>query len=270
MKRFFITILLLFLFGAGFLFFKPRSESVQQVVVSKSVQTILKQDDLNDEVEINEPITEIVEKDTDTEVVKPEPEQPHSVQAQVQLELPFIVQAPNGNWDLPYSEACEEASLLMVHHYYQGDTAFSQDQMKSAIDNIIYWGDDTFGSFDTNAETSTRYLTEKLGYNPQQVSVVYDFTIDDIKALLSEEIPVIVPAAGRELGNKFFQNPGPLYHMLVITGYTDNQFITNDPGTRRGEGYKYDQEVLYNAIHDLTPDLEQISTGRKAMIIIQK
>lgn len=190
------------------------------------------------------------------------------VPATASLDVPFIVQAPNANWTLPYKEACEEASVMMIHHFYLGGGPFSQDQMKAELDKIIPWGEATFGSYDTDAADTAKFFTEKLGYDPERVHVVYDMTLDDVKAAVLKGIPVIVPAAGRELENRYFQTPGPLYHMLVLTGYSRGQFITNDPGTRNGEGYKYDEQVLFNAIHDLTPNIEQISTGRKAMILV--
>lgn len=273
MKRIGFVISIIVLVGVVYAIYSP-SATPEDIVVSNRVQEIIseKQNEREEEnnteqkseIEVNEAQeVQEQEEDNNSEISKLV-----SIPTRMQLDVPFIVQAPNANWDLPYAEACEEASLLMVHHFYENQGPFSQDEMKSAIDDIIYWGDETFGAFDTSAETTTRYFTERLGYNADDISVLYDFTIQDMKALLAEGIPLIVPAAGRELGNKFFQNPGPLYHMLVITGYTEDQFIANDPGTRRGEGYKYNQEVLYNAIHDLTPNLEEIGTGRKAMIIV--
>jgi len=202
---------------------------------------------------------EVTVVDTVKEIIPPE----------VLLDVPFIVQAPHADWELPYSEACEEASILMVHNFLVNEEVASQEMMKEQIDSIIFWGDEAFGSFDTTAQTSSRYFTEKLGYDPESIHVIYDMTISDLKAVLAQGYPVIVPAAGRELGNKFFQTPGPLYHMLVIVGYDGNEFITNDPGTRNGEGYRYNEQVLYNAIHDLTTDLEAITAGRKAMIVVK-
>ena len=62
---------------------------------------------------------------------------------------------------------------------------------------------------------------------------------------------MLVPTAGRELGNPYYKQPGPIYHFLVIRGYTSKYLITNDVGTRRGEEYKYKFDILINAVHDL-------------------
>jgi len=70
------------------------------------------------------------------------------------------------------------------------------------------------------------------------------------------------------LGNPYFSGEGPWYHMLVITWYDHRGFITNDPGTKRGEGYHYDEATLINAIHDWTGVKENIAQGGKSMLII--
>ncbi|KKR45570.1 MAG: hypothetical protein UT82_C0026G0013, partial [Parcubacteria group bacterium GW2011_GWB1_40_14] len=93
-------------------------------------------------------------------------------------------------------------------------------------------------------------------------------TVDTIKRELAAGNPIIVPAAGRELGNPYFTSPGPLYHMLVIRGYTsDDKFITNDPGTRRGEEYTYKFDILMNAIHDWNGG--DVINGKKVIIVLE-
>ena len=62
--------------------------------------------------------------------------------------------------------------------------------------------------------------------------------------------PVILPTSGKALGNPNFRNGGPVYHMLVLRGYTETTFITNDPGTRQGKNYTYDIDVFMDAIGD--------------------
>lgn len=269
MKKTFAVIIVLIL--ATFFIRRAYLNSVKpvEVDVSDAVEQIIedKEVEQNDENGKDEPEPETDQRNEAEE--KEDSGDSLTIPAKVQLDIPFIVQAPFANWDLPYKEACEEASIMMAHSHIRGDKKLTEQQMKDYIDEIIPWGLDTFGTFDSSAENSARYLTEYLGYEEDRVSVIYDMTINDIKAVLARGYPVIVPAAGRELGNRFFRAPGPLYHMLVITGYDSDEFITNDPGTKRGEGYRYDQQVLYNAIHDLTDDLENIGSGRKVMIVVK-
>ena len=57
--------------------------------------------------------------------------------------------------------------------------------------------------------------------------------------------------------------------MLVVIGYTDDGFITNDPGTKRGEQYWYKTETLLDAIHDWTGVKEEIAKGPTNALIVQ-
>ena len=54
--------------------------------------------------------------------------------------------------------------------------------------------------------------------------------------------------------------------MLVLTGYDEDEFITNEPGTKNGAGYRYSIDVIMNAMHDLHRPLEE---GRKAVLVVE-
>jgi hypothetical protein len=59
--------------------------------------------------------------------------------------------------------------------------------------------------------------------------------------------------------------------MIVIKGYDPekNVFITNDPGTRNGESFAYDTDVLFEAIRDYpTGYHETIRVIEKNMIVV--
>lgn len=132
---------------------------------------------------------------------------------------------------------------------------------------LIEYEIENYGDFrDEDAEQITQRLKDYFGY--EDVEVVYDFSLQDLKEKITEGRPIIVPAAGRLLKNPFFKQPGPLYHNLVIIGYDGSQIITNDPGIGKGEGYRYNENILYNAIHDFPGSKELIEQGRKAMIIV--
>lgn len=184
--------------------------------------------------------------------------------SEINLKVPFTAQAPHANWELPYGEACEEASALMVHYFYQKKT-FTKETADSEIKKLVDFQTKKYGFYkDSTADETARFIKDYLKYKKVRVLPA---TIDAIKQELAAGRPVIIPAAGRLLGNPNFRRPGPLYHMLVVKGYTkDGKFITNDPGTRNGANYVYDQKALMNAIHDWNGG--DVNNGKKLIIVI--
>lgn len=183
----------------------------------------------------------------------------------VNLAVPFTPQAPYANWDLPYQEACEEASALMAHAYY-ANIKLDPARADKEIAEIVSFQEQHYGFYkDTTAEETTRFMRDKWGYKNVRVETA---SVEMIKTALAQGYPVLAPAAGRMLGNPYFRGEGPLYHMLVIRGYTkDGKFITNDPGTKRGEGYVYTESTLMNAIHDWNNG--NVANGEKRVIIVE-
>ncbi|MBM5789572.1 hypothetical protein FJZ23_00545 [Candidatus Parcubacteria bacterium] len=208
----------------------------------------------------------VSQNDMDAEIVSvPEPALPLSYN----LAIPFTPQAPNEQWGEPYKEACEEASLFMVHQYYQGmrEGRISADEADKEIKNIVAFEMELFGAYEDTTTEQTGTLAEMM-YGYERVETIDNPTVEQIKAHVAAGHPVIVPAAGRLLGNPYFTAPGPLYHMLVVRGYTqDGRFITNDPGTKRGEAYLYDFDTLMNAMHDWN-DGGEITKGKKVVLVI--
>jgi VanZ family protein len=189
----------------------------------------------------------------------------------IKIDVPFTSQAPFANWDPYHEEACEEASLIMVKYYLDGKK-LDPDTAEREILAMIDYEIKNLGKYeDTTAEQNVEIFNGFFGTLPggKKLKVIYDFTAWDLKKYLAQGNPIIVPAAGRELGNPNFSGAGPLYHNLVLVGYDGNTIITNDPGTRKGEGYKYNIQVLYSAIHDFPGRPEDIDSGRKAMIVLE-
>lgn len=184
----------------------------------------------------------------------------------VDLAVPFTSQAPHANWAQPWQDACEEASALMVHAFFAKQT-FTKDSANAELLKIVDWENTTFGDYKhTTAEQTAQMLREY--FSEKKVRVVTNPTVTDLKNELAAGHPIIIPAAGRMLGNKNFTGAGPLYHMLVLRGYDwHGNFITNDPGTRRGQGFKYKEKILMNAIHDWHD--ENIAKGAKVVIVVE-
>ena len=241
----------------------PSEESEQ--LVDPSVDESLLQDD-NDIIEASEESADrlSIEESIDESVVEEEPALPVSKN----LAFPFTSQAPNGNWDEPYQEGCEEASVYMVHAYFSGmdEGRIPASTADEALLQIVEFEMELFGFYKDTTTEQTGVLAELMYGHTYQL--VANPTVEDIQSKLVQGHPVIVPAAGRLLGNPYFTAPGPLYHMLVIRGYTeDGQFIVNDPGTYRGEAFLYDFDTIMNAMHDWNEGGE-ITDGGKVVLVL--
>lgn len=183
--------------------------------------------------------------------------------------VPFTSQAPLGNWDKFHDAACEEASLVMAHYYLkERDVVFSKEAEK----DIQYVGNKMKdgGIADLNISKLKDYA-EKI-YDYQNWKIINNPSVEDIKKELAQKNIIIIPLAGREIGNPYYKNPGPLYHMLLISGYDDNKgvFITQDPGTKRGKDFTYKFNTLLKANHDFPGDTNKIDQGLSKILIVTK
>ncbi len=185
--------------------------------------------------------------------------------AKASIRVPFMVQAPHANWDAPYQEACEEASVIMVD-YFLRNAPLEPDQANREILQLTQWEQAHHYKYDVSLTELKEIVEQYYGYKAR---ISENVTVESIMYEISKGNPVIVPAAGRDLGNPYFSGEGPWYHMLVVTGYDRKYFITNDPGTRHGLDYKYRHDVLLNAIHDWTGVKEEIRNGPRRMLIIE-
>jgi hypothetical protein len=150
--------------------------------------------------------------------------------------------------------------------------------IETEILKLVAWQQLNFGYYKhTTAAQTARMLRDVYGY--RRVDVVYDVDADDVAEQVRAGRPVIVPLAGRLLGNPYYTQPGPVYHMLVAKGVAENgDIITNDVGTRHGRNLTYSPKVFSAAMHDVPaggdewPDgvdsVPYIASGRSAMIVV--
>lgn len=213
-----------------------------------------------------------------TETIVPEVPTPTGVLStdlpkKVLLEVPFTPQAPFGDWTDPrQQDGCEEASVVMAWKWVNGEELTRQQALEE-ITQMAEWEKDKYGSArDTSAEdTLHRLLREYYGYKGGRVE--YGITIDKVKTELAAGNILIIPFDGQVLNNPNFQNGGPERHMLVVIGYDDvkKQIITNDPGTRLGQGFVYSYDNFEASFRDYeTGDHELIQGRRTAMIVVEK
>ena len=275
MKKSPLIIIIILIATSIFLFyFKKESPLTNQISESPASEEIptpaTSSEDLKTEdVKQSTSTAPIAEPEIKKEVATSTPETKLS---EINLAVPFSSQAPYSDWSEPYQNACEEAASLMVYKYYQKET-LTPAIAKQEILDLVAWENKTFGYYeDTTAQETAQILQEYYGF--KRVDVIYDFSLDDLKAQILAGRPVIIPASGQMLGNPNFKAPGPIYHMLVVKGITENgDFITNDNGTRKGHDYIYKASVLYAAIHDAPQgghsiDKAELDANRKAMIVV--
>jgi hypothetical protein len=188
----------------------------------------------------------------------------------IALSVPFTPQAPTANWDELHNEACEEASAIMAYAYFSGMTnnTLAPTFVESEIEKLTKWQQETFGYYlDITSVETARMIEEVYGLN---TGLIANFTEQQIKQALSENKLVLISTNGRLLGNPNYKQPGPIHHMLVVTGYDEDGFITNDPGTRKGLNYRYDFQTLQKAAADWDHTAHTTDTAIKIAILVSK
>jgi hypothetical protein len=188
--------------------------------------------------------------------VMPEPE-PKSEQPQLPekflLQVPYINEAPSGNWTGPWKNACEEASIAMVHFFYQGQKEVSISEAEEYMQMLFDYQDKVYSS--NHDADASRMIDIIANVSDFKATIKEKPTIDDLKKELLLGHPVIAPHYGYDLHNPNipFLRGGTYYHMMVLVGYDDQkqEFIVNDDGDiKAGANHRYSYEVYMNSIHD--------------------
>jgi hypothetical protein len=189
--------------------------------------------------------------------------------------VPFAAQAPLGHWtDLRQEHGCEEASVLMAMKWVNGQVFGSLASAEAEVVAMADFEQATYGmNYDTSAkDTLDRIIVGYFGY--KKAVLKEDINTEDIKKELYQGNIVIVPMNGRALENPNFTPPGPTVHMLLVKGYdpNTNEFITNDPGTRRGKNYRYTETIIEDSLRDYATGFEEPipDVVSKVMIVISK
>lgn len=281
MKKVFIILMVISLFISVFFLFYKRTtikewffdlEKQQQLptevskneIASSSADLIKNDGAENINVETFPPKagTHVSSTQNDDEVSNPR----EIIKDEINLKVPFTIQSPDQKWIEPYKEGCEEASILMVYSFFKNKNITVDFAMKEIIDMVSLQEKDFGGHFDLSVN-QTLSLANK--FYDMGGEIIKLNSIEDIKRIVSSGDPLILPTLGRELKNLNFKSPGPLYHMLVVKGYTkDGMIITNDPGTRKGKDYLYDPTILWNAIADWDNDIKSPDANRKVGILL--
>lgn len=172
-------------------------------------------------------------------------------QNEIIIDVPFMSQAPLGDWSDPrQQDGCEEAGVIMAMAWINDRGNIDPLVAQNEIITLADWQQEKYGEHrDVYIEdVKTRLFLEYFNYEKVEIQEVTDKS--EIIAALNNGQIILAPCNGQALKNPHFSSPGPERHLLVIIGYNpiNDEFITNDPGTRYGASYRYDSELLFNAI----------------------
>ncbi len=189
-----------------------------------------------------------------------------SVEAQaMELAVPYVSQAPDGNWVAPWDEACEEASITMINGFYDRTKTIPKETSKQQMQQMIDWEKLTFKKYeDTSAEETVRLIQQ---FGSFTASIKRSPSPEEIKRELDAQRPVI---AFVDMYKFYNERPaGDGFHVFVIVGYDEQkkEFIVNDPGR---EPRRYSYERLLGALHDYNPASKEADNEATVLFTARK
>lgn len=239
-----ITLIIVILRLGGYFSIAKLSDTNQ--ILDVAIQQPLEQQFSNNEVENSQPL-------------------------KITADVPFTSQAPQDQWhDDRYQNACEEASVIMAMSWVKG-VSLNPEIATKQIAELTKFQQDNYGHHhDRSAEDVTQLIKDYYKY--ENVEFKTNIGIEDIIEELAKGYIVITPLNGQKLKNPYYNPPGPIEHMAVVIGYDkqNNEFMLNDPGTKRGNSYRYATSILEDALRDYpTGYHEPIAEVNKSMIVVK-
>lgn len=206
-----------------------------------------------------EPVAEeIIVVEEEPKIIEEEPvlDEPEPEIEAVEQEWPslnFTTQAPYG-WFSPWTYYAEEASMIMAL-----ETFNSPQEAGDAISSLASWMQSNIGNTrDNSIEELQRTVRE---YYQVEAYIMQDPSVVTLMTELDQGGLILLPIHGPSLENPNYGNPAPEHHVFLVYGYTSEGFLTNDPGTVKGEAAVYDYEKILESIQDLD--------GEKRALLIQ-
>ena len=188
-------------------------------------------------------------------------------------EVPFTSQAPTGQWrDARQQDGCEEAVAAMAMAWVGNEKNISASNWRLRILILSTFEKKKYGEYRyvTTSDIVDWLFKDYFRYQGVELKTVSS-AADIIKELEQGNL-VLTPMNGRLLKNPYFSGSGPERHMILIKGYDyqTREFITNDPGTKRGNSYRYPEKIIFNAIRVYATGYHQ-AFGKltKEMIVVR-
>lgn len=193
------------------------------------------------------------------------------------LNVPFVMQAPFGEWsDNRQQYGCEEASIVMAMAWVRREVNTTADQInldeaKRDIINMSEYEKVIYGFYeDTSAQDTARLVREFYQY--QNVEVKENISVEDIRMELSKNRVVLIPLNTRLMGLSFYRN-GPVRHMVIAVGYDDknDEIIVHDPLLNNGSYMWIPAKGLDAALWNYNSGIHRpLSTRNTAIVSIGK
>ena len=137
------------------------------------------------------------------------------------LDVPYVSEAPDGNWTGSWINACEEASITMVHRFYQGESTTTIAESKEFMTLLFNEQKKLYKSdMNSNSERTLDLIKKFADFNGE---IITDPTIDSIKNEIKNGRPVISLHYGVDLQNPNvpFKPTGSAFHVIVVVGFND-------------------------------------------------
>lgn len=272
MRKFFIPIIIVFLSFLVYIFFQTITQTKSiiqpQYVENRDSSDVVRNIETEETTDnIGSKITPISEEIKEIEVI------PQVIKKIPTHIIPFFAQAPTGEWSDPrQQDGCEEATAIMAMGWVENKSFSNQEALREII-TLSDFEQKKYGEYlDISLQDIKDWIFGDY-YNYDQVKLVIDIDKSDIIQALEEGKLVMLPLNGQKLTNPYFTSPGPERHMVLVRGYDyeTDEFITNDPGTRRGENFRYSgKEIIDSVLIYPTGHHEPIAEKRKGMLVISK
>ncbi len=234
------------------------SPQAQKTAQSKEISDLEYQlafayEDKSDENKINE---RYIINDPHTTTLYPKEEEEKQENQLFKLEEPpikydipnvlFYSQAPFGNRNEPYQNACEEASVLLAYYYATRQTPTKKQYNKDLL-NLLAREQNNIGHHKKTTLDQFLYLTHEYLKFPNAY-ILENADLDEIKREISKWNIIVASFRWDEIYNFHYSANGPDYHVILLKGYDENNFITHDVGTVRWDNRKYPFEMIMDAL----------------------
>jgi hypothetical protein len=199
------------------------------------------------------------------------------------IDVPFFAQAPGGGWfDTCQGAACEEATLIQAHMWIDHVDYSDKFGVYDASDMLQRYGlrqilamcDYEYDNFPSHlyhdtSTTDTARLWQSFYGHPSKV--IDDPTLSKLKRGIDAGHTYVIPINGQKILTSLpYADPAKVpAHSILLVGYNDlrGEFIVNDPGTWRGQGWRFNQNDLMAAIRDYPSGKEEAITNETKRVL---